>query len=198
MNYLHTECIKVNWPWGIEESIFFFNLGALWLQKVWTFVFLSPVFKKVTSAGLISLQQNRCKNSIWHFMILPKRYIFQKINIKLNSRSWMTWKSSVGIFLSLEHLQPQWPQWPRQPHFIKDFTYPDGWIIPGTQMTDTDPFLWNGSTKFHFSLIYNTISVKAVEASLCYFFKKQIEETQMSTPHEATRHGTLIWKKCWS
>ena len=63
------------------------------------------------------------------------------------------------IFQTLEPLQPQWPQqpwqpqwpqWPQQPHFINFFTNPDGWIIPGTQMTNTSPFLWNGSSKIQF------------------------------------------------
>ena len=31
---------------------------------------------------------------------------------------------------------------PYQPQFIKTFTDLDGWIIPGTQMTNTSPFLW--------------------------------------------------------
>ena len=59
----------------------------------------------------------------------------------LNSRTWMTLKSSVVMFQALKTLQPhwpqqpqqpQWPQWPRQPHFIKKYTDPDGWIISGT------------------------------------------------------------------
>ena len=32
-------------------------------------------------------------------------------------------------------------------HKIAD---PDGWIIPSTQMTNTSPFLWNGSSKIQF------------------------------------------------
>ena len=31
-------------------------------------------------------------------------------------------------------------------HVIKIFTDPDGLIIPSTQMTNTSPFLWNGSS----------------------------------------------------
>ena len=125
-----------------------------------------------------------------------KTFFFQNIKIKLNSRTWMTWKSSVVIF----HLQPQWPQqpqqpqwpqWPRQPHFIKNFTYPDGWIIPVTQMTNTGPFLWNASSKFHFLLIYDTLSFGGCWGQWVLLFWKQIEETQMSKPHEATRHSNL-------
>ena len=65
----------------------------------------------------------------------------------------------ISDFLALEPLksqwpqQPQWPQrpqWPRQPQFIKTLTDPDGWIIPGTQMTNTSSFLWNGSSKIQF------------------------------------------------
>ena len=77
----------------------------------------------------------------------------------LNSRTWITLKSSVVIFQALESLQPQWPlqpqqpqwpQWPQQPHFIKKFTRPHRWIIPNTQMTNTILFLCNGSSKIQF------------------------------------------------
>ena len=67
--------------------------------------------------------------------------------------------SSVLIFQALRPLQPQWPQWPQQPqwpqwpqqpHFIKKSTDSDDLIIPSTQMTNTSPFLWNGSSKIQF------------------------------------------------
>ena len=77
-------------------------------------------------------------------MILSKNYLFQNINGKLNSKTWMTLKSSVVIFQALE---PLLSQWPRQPHFIKKFTHPDGWIIPTTKMTNTSSFLRNRSSK---------------------------------------------------
>ena len=79
---------------------------------------------------------------------------FQNIKIKVNSNPWMTLKSSVVLFQAYKPpqplwpqwpQQPQWPQWPWQPHFIKNFTDPDGLIIPSTQMTNTSPFLCNGS-----------------------------------------------------
>jgi hypothetical protein len=81
---------------------------------------------------------------------------FQNINVELNSKTWMTLKSSVVIFQALKPLQPQWPrqpqqpqwpQWPRQPHFIKMITHPDGWIIPTTKITNTSSFLRNRSSK---------------------------------------------------
>ena len=34
-------------------------------------------------------------------MILPNNYLFQNINVKLNSKTWMTLKSSVVIFQAL-------------------------------------------------------------------------------------------------
>ena len=34
--------------------------------------------------------------------------------------------------------------------FHQKFTDPDGWIIPGTKMTNTGPFLWNGLSKIQF------------------------------------------------
>ena len=68
----------------------------------------------------------------------------------------LTLKSSVMIFQALEPLQPRWPQrplqpqWPLQPqkpYFTKELRGPDGWIIPGTKMTNTVPFLLNESSK---------------------------------------------------
>ena len=91
------------------------------------------------------LTENMLRFNMIFFMI-PPNIFFQNIKIKLNSRTWITLKSSVVIFQSLEHLQLQWPQqpqqpqwlqWPRQPHFIKKLTDPDGLIIPGTNMTNT-------------------------------------------------------------
>ena len=96
---------------------------------------------------------------MWYFMILPQKTFFQNIKIKLNSNAWMTLKSSVVIFQTLKPLQPHWPQWPQQPQcpqwpwqplFIKKYTDPDGLIIPSTQVTNTSPFLWNGSSKIQF------------------------------------------------
>ena len=95
-------------------------------------------------------------------MIYCGKTFFQNMNIKLISNAWMTLKSSVVIFQTLKPLQPQWHQWPQQPqrpqslcqpHFIKEFTDPDGLIIYNTQMTNTSSFLWNESSKIQFFTI---------------------------------------------
>jgi hypothetical protein len=55
-------------------------------------------------------QQPPTKKVIKFNMIFPdstKKYYFQNIKIKLNSRTWMTLKSSVVIFQALEPMQPQ-------------------------------------------------------------------------------------------
>ena len=65
----------------------------------------------------------------------------------------MTLKSSAVIFQTLKPLQPHWPQqplqpyWPQQPHFFKKLPDPDGLIINGIKMTNTKPFVLNGSSK---------------------------------------------------
>ena len=68
----------------------------------------------------------------------------------------MTLKSSVVIFQTLEPLQPRWPHWPLQPqrplqpqkpYFTKELRGPDSWIVPGTKMTNTVPFLLNELSK---------------------------------------------------
>ena len=126
-----------------------------------------------------------------------KSIFFQNIKIKLNSRTWMTLKSSVVIFQTLEPLQPQWPlqpqqppwpQWPLQPHFIKNITDCDGWIIPGTKMTNTGPFLLNESSKIQFFTDISTISVGGCWGQPMLLFWKMIDETQISKPPEATIH----------
>ena len=68
----------------------------------------------------------------------------------------MILKSSVVPFQALEPLQPRWPQRPLQPQqplqpqkpfFTKELPDSGGWIIPGTKMTNTVPFLLNESSK---------------------------------------------------
>ena len=114
-----------------------------------------PLTKKVVNFNVI-------------FHESTKSIFFQNIKIKLNSRTWMTLRSSVEIFQTLEPLQPQWPpqpqqppwpQWPFQPHFIKKITDCDVWIIFGTKMTNTGPFLWNEPSKIQFFTDISTISV---------------------------------------
>ena len=90
------------------------------------------------------------------------------MNVKLNSKTWMTLKSSIVIFQALKPLQlqwpqqpqqPRWPQWPQQPHFIQQLPEPDGWIIPGTKMTSNGVFCWMDYQKSKFLLVYGTFSV---------------------------------------
>ena len=102
-------------------------------------------------------------NMIFHES--SKSIFFQNIKIKLNSRTWMTPKSSVEIFQALEPLQPQWPpqpqqppwpqwplqpqqpwwsQWPHQPHFIKKNYWAWCFHQPWHQ---NDLLMWDGSSK---------------------------------------------------
>ena len=108
-------------------------------------------------------------------MILTRNICFHNIKIKLNSRSWMTLKSSVVIFQNLEPLQPQWhlqpqqppwPQWHLQPHFFKK---------------NTDPWL------------KMTLS-KAVETSQCYFFENRIHLFFQAHHHS---HNFLQKNQIW-
>ena len=121
-------------------------------------MFHQPVFKK----NYIGWPQQPPTEKVTQYDIswfYPQKPFFQNVKIKLNSNAWMTLKSSVLIFQALKPLQPQWPQWPQQPqwpqwpqqpHFIKKIIDPDDLIIPSTKMTNTSPFLWNGSSKIQF------------------------------------------------
>ena len=137
--YLGFWCLMASW--GVDiwvSSICFQKSNIDWPQQ--------PPTEKVLKLNMI-------------FHDSTKKTFFQNIKIKLNSNAWMTLKSSVVIFQALKPLQPQWPQWPQQPqwpqwpqqpHFIKKITDPDGLIISRTQLTNTSPFLWNGSSKIQF------------------------------------------------
>ena len=48
-----------------------------------------------------------------------KTFFFQNLKIKLNSRTWMTLKSSAVLFQALKSPQPQQPPWHLQPNFTK-------------------------------------------------------------------------------
>ena len=119
----------------------------------------------------------------------------------LNSRIWMTLKSSVVIFQALEPLQPLWPHWPHQPlqpHFIKELPDSNGWIISGTKMTFTFPFLWNGSSKIQFfnDMYFIYFLSEAVEACWCYFFENWLIKLQC--PNLLKPLGTIIQENYWS
>ena len=65
----------------------------------------------------------------------------------------MTLKSSVVIFQALEPHQPlqlHWHLQPQKPYITKKLPDSDGLIIRGTKMTNTGPFLWNGSSWIQF------------------------------------------------
>ena len=120
--------------------------------------FINQFSKKLHRLASTASDRKGAKFQLDTSWFYPKILSFQNIKIKLNSRTWMTLKSPIVIFQALEPLQPQWPQqpqqpqwpqWPRQPHFIKTFTDPDGWILPCTKMTNNGPFLWHGSSKIH-------------------------------------------------
>ena len=83
---------------------YFFYLDTQWLQKVWTFEFLPSVFEKVILTGLSSLQKKRCLNSIWYFMILPKKTYFSKHKNKAEFKCLDDSESSVVIFQALKPL----------------------------------------------------------------------------------------------
>ena len=125
-----------------------------------------PLTKKVTNFNMI-------------FHESTKSFFFQNIKIKLNSKTWMTLKSSVVIFKTLESLQPQWslqPQQHLQTHFIKNITGCDGWIIPGTKMTNTGTYCGMDHQKSNFSLILGQPILalflsEAVEAADVTFLK---------------------------
>ena len=80
---------------------------------------------------------------------------------------------------------------PQQPHFIKKITDHNGWIIPGTKMTNTSPFLLNVlSKKSNFLQILVTFLLKAVEASWCNFFLNWL--VKLKCPHLLKPLGTII------
>ena len=109
----------------------------------------------------------------------------------------MTLESSAVIFQALKPLQPHWPhrplrpQWPLQPqkpYFTKELPDSDGWIILGTKMTNSCQFLWNSSSKIQFFTDFSTFSAGGCWGQPMLLFWKLGQETQMSTPPEATRH----------
>ena len=138
-------------------------------------------------------------------MILPKKFFFQNIKIKLNSIPWMTLKSSVVIFQALEllqahwphrPLQPHWPLQPQKPHFTKNFLI----LMVGSSLAPKwpilAPFCGMDHQKSNFSLISDTLSVRGCWGQPMSFFWKLVDETQISKPLEATRHHKS--KKYWS
>ena len=109
------------------------------------------------------------------------KIVFQNIKIKLNIRTWMTLKSSVVIFQTIEPYQQMWPlqfqqplkpQWPLQLPFCTIYI----------------------STKIFFTDI-STFSVSGCWGQRMLLFWTLLDETQMPKPLEAPRHNNSK-KKC--
>ena len=118
----------------------------------------------------------------------PNKLFFQNIKIKLNSNAWMTLKSSVVINQAWKPLQPQWPEWPQQPQFIKKILILMVWSSLAPKWSIPVPFCRLDHQKSIFSLISDILSIGGCWGQSILLFWKQMEETQMSTPSEATRH----------
>ena len=135
-------------------------------MEIWV---LSSSFKKSNRGWPQQPQTERLLKFNIIFHDSTKKFCFQKIKVKPNSRTWMTLKSSVVAFQALEPIQPQWPlqpqqprwpQWPRQPHFIKFlFSLMVGssiapkWLIPV-------PFCGMDHQISNFLLIFDILSVR--------------------------------------
>ena len=58
----------------------------------------------------------------------------------------------------------------------KKLTDLDDFTPPGTKMTNSGSFLWMGSLKSKFLLIYIIFLSKTVEAGQCYFFERKLDK----------------------
>ena len=74
--------------------------------------------------------------------------------------------------------------------FHKKNPGPDGWIIPGTKITNAGPFLWNGSSKSNFSLTSDTFSVGGCWGQPLLFFWKMVVVPKNSL----SQHSRTIFK----
>ena len=93
----------------------------------------------------------------------------------VNLRSRMTLKSSEVIFWALKTSAASLTSAASATslssiaykcQFPQKNSDPDGLIITGTKITNTDHFLWNGSHKIQFSLIYMALFLtEAIEAT---------------------------------
>jgi hypothetical protein len=108
-------------------------------------------------------------------MILPQNLLFSNRQNKAEfdnldgsevfSRNFLDLRTSAAS----SAWQPHWPQQPLQPYITKDT---NGWIIPGTKMTNNGPLFVDGIIKnpiFHSYLLL--FESEAVEVSRYYFFK---------------------------
>jgi hypothetical protein len=94
----------------------------------------------MTSAGLNSLQEKMCSNSIWYFIILPKKTPFFKTKNKADFKCMDDWSPQWAQC-------PQQPQWPQQPHFTKK-SLPPKWPITALWNVFRKKIFW-GYNKRH-------------------------------------------------
>ena len=138
-------------------------------------------------------------NMIFHDS--TQKILFSKHRNKAEFKNLCDSEVLSSDFPGLKTLQPHWPHrplqfcWPHQslqPYFTKNLPGPDDWMIFGTKMINTVPFLWIiNNTIFHW-YVSDTLSVGGCWGQLMLLFKKLVDETQMSKPLEVARYHNSI------
>ena len=165
---------------------------------MWTFVFREPVFKKMTSASLNSLWQKECQ-------ILVKNWIFDNPfhNKGLVLVIWvlgMIKPSGSVIFLMKWGCRGHWGYWGCWGHrghwgcrgfkackiTTEDFRVIQAFEFSFIFMFFKKSFFWVES--WNIILSFSTFSVGGCWGQPILLFWKQMEETQISKPPEATSH----------
>jgi len=190
----HSETSENKWLWGVEKSRLFWIMVPSGFMSSGHLSFINQFSKNCH--WLASTASNR-KGARFQYDIswFYQNNIFSKHQNKAEFKNLDDSEVLSSDFpQTLEPLKPQWPlqpqqppwpQWPLLPQFIKKNTDPDGWIIPGTKMTNTGPFLWTRLSKIQFFIDLSTISVEGCWGQCMLLFWKLVGETQI--PFSFTR-----------
>ena len=108
------------------------------------------------------------------------------INVCISGINGEVWKWWLDLLIKVFNEFSKFPNLNSAVH--TQFTDPDGLINPSTQMTNTGPFLWNGSSKIQFFTDIWYSSWRGCWGQPMSFFWKLVDKTQMCNPPEATRH----------
>ena len=151
-----------------------------------TFEFYQSIFKKVTLVGLNSLWQKKWQYSTWYFMILSTFFFYlkhqNKVKFFIELLNPSTLKTSVVIFTALDTFTASLTSAASAtsmtsttskalfPQKLPDLDY---CILPGTKMTNTDHFLWIGSSKIQiFTSILQSWCQRLLRPANITFLKK--------------------------
>ena len=174
-----------------------------WLHghKSCPFVFHQPVFKKSALPGLNSLQQKRCWNSTWYFMILPHKNISSKHQNKTEFKNLDDSEFRISDFPGVRTSAASMTSTASTTSialltlttsYHQKYADPDSWSFLTPKWPILVPLCGMDHQISNFSLIPNTLYVGGCRGQLMILFWKLVDKTKIGNPPD---HAGIYYQK---